>query len=107
MTILHAMLSLVWLDLAVGWLFTWPHWAAWLLIGWVVYAIMLHQRKVNAQNYRATLVTALTLWPIGLLLMCLEWAHLFAAWLGSPAGPFAGFAATFRNAFSRWSLTKE
>jgi len=96
-----------WLDAAVTWFCTWPHWLEYLLVGWVIYAILLHQKKVHAQNFKGALVTALTLWPIGLLLMILEWLHLGAQWLGGPSSPFAALSETFRRAFSRWTTTKE
>ena len=95
---------IAWLDTAVLWFLAFPHWLEYLLVGWVIYAIMLHQKKVNAQNHRGVLVTTLTLWPIGLVLMVLEWLHLAAIWIAGPSSPFSAIAETFRRAFSRWSV---
>jgi hypothetical protein len=99
---------IAWLDTAVRWFLAFPHWLEYVGIGWVVYSIMLHQKKVHAQNYRGVLITTLTLWPIGLALQVLEWLHLIAVWLTDDRhGPFAAMSETWRRAFSRWSVKRD
>lgn len=100
---------MAWLDAAVIWFFSWPHWLEYLLVGWVIYCVMLQQKKVTPRNYRGVLVTTLTMWPIPFALLLLEWVHLAAVWLIEV--PFAAVAETFRRAFSRWdthnTITRE
>lgn len=87
------------IDAVFLWFFSWPHWAEYLLAGWVSYGFSVFMRDVTQANWKATLITCLTLWPIALALQLLVGLHTLAVKVFDPdRGPLAALLASFKRA---------